>query len=125
MAAALAKHGYVAVSAEYRLSLEAAYPAAVYDLKAAVRWMRANAKQYGIDTEKIAALGCSAGGQLAALLGITNGNHHFEDSLDNANLSSDVQAVVDIDGTLAFHHPESAEGKAASQWLGGTYEEKT
>jgi acetyl esterase/lipase len=124
MAAALANQGYVAVSAEYRLSLEAAYPAAVYDLKGAVRWMRANGKQYGIDTGKIATLGCSAGGQLAALLGTTNGNPHFEDSLGNATLSSDVQAVVDIDGTLAFHHPESAEGKAASQWLGGTYDKK-
>jgi len=124
MATALAGNGYVAVSAEYRLSPEAIYPAAVYDLKAAVRWMKAHAKDYGIDTTKIAVLGCSAGGQLAALLGTTNNNPHFEDSNGNTGYSSTVQAVVDIDGTLAFHHPESVEGAVAAQWLSGTYEEK-
>lgn len=124
MSIELAKNGYVAVSPEYRLSLEASYPAAVYDLKAAIRWMRANAKKYGIDTTKIAILGCSAGGQLAALVGNTNGNPSFEDAIGNANYSSNVQAVVDIDGTLAFHHPESVEGAAAAQWLGGTYVQK-
>lgn len=124
MATELAKNGYVAVSAEYRLSPEIQYPAAVYDLKAAVRWMRANAKHYGIDTGKIAALGCSAGGQLAALLGTTNHDPHFEDKNGNTAYSATVQAVVDIDGTLAFHHPESVEGTVAAEWLGGTYEEK-
>lgn len=124
MAAALARNGYVAVSAAYRLSPEIQYPAAVYDLKAAVRWMRAHAKRYGIDTGKIAALGCSAGGQLAALLGTTNYNARFEDTVGNTGYSAAVQAVVDIDGTLAFHHPESVEGKVAAEWLGGTYEEK-
>jgi pectinesterase len=120
----LAKHGYVAVSAEYRLSPEAIYPAAVYDLKAALRWMRANASQFGIDTARIAALGCSAGGQLAALIGTTNGNDRFEDKIGYGNYSSGIKAVVDIDGTLAFHHPESVEGAVAAQWLGGSYEQK-
>ncbi len=124
MSIELAKNGFVAVSPEYRLTLEAPYPAAVYDLKAAVRWMHANAKLYGIDTNKIAILGCSAGGQLAALVGTTNGNPHFEDHNGSANHSAKVQAVVDIDGTLAFHHPESAEGTVAAQWLGGTYAQK-
>ena len=125
MCTELAKNGYVAVTPEYRLSLEAPYPAAVYDLKTAIRWMKANAKQFGIDTNKIATLGCSAGGQLAALIGTTNGNEKFEDrSLGSANHSSTVQAVVDIDGTLAFHHPESSEGKASSDWFGGDYAHK-
>jgi pectinesterase len=112
MAIELAKRGYVAVSAEYRLSPEAQYPAAVNDLQDAIRWMRANAKMYSIDSSKIATLGCSAGGQLASLLGALN-------SPANAK----VQAVVNIDGVLAFHHPESAEGAVAAQWLNGTYEE--
>lgn len=123
MAIELAKNGYVAVSAEYRLSPEATYPAAVHDLKAAVRWMRSNARQYGIDTSKIAVLGCSAGGQLAALLGTTNGVEHLEDKIGNTH-SSYVQACIDIDGILAFKHPESEEGTVAAQWLGGTYEQK-
>ncbi|MFP5039386.1 alpha/beta hydrolase fold domain-containing protein [Parasediminibacterium sp. JCM 36343] len=121
MAVELANKGYVAVSAEYRLSPEAIYPAAVLDLKDVIKWMRANAMQYGIDTNKIAILGCSAGGQLAALIGTTNCNPKFEDTSSTQLVSSKVQAVVDIDGILAFHHPESAEGAVAAQWLGGTY----
>lgn len=124
MATALAAKGFVAVTAEYRLSLEAQYPAAVHDLKTAVRWMRAHAKEFKLNSEKIASLGCSAGGQLAALLGTTNGNPAFEGKGEYQNFTSNVQAIIDIDGTLAFHHPESAEGTVAAQWLGGNYAEK-
>jgi len=120
----LAGYGYVAFSVEYRLSLEAKYPEAVYDLKAAIRWIRANAAQFNLDTGKIASLGTSAGGQLATLLGVTNGDINFEGlGRGNSQFSSAIQAVVNIDGTLAFRHPESVEGKAASNWLDGTYEE--
>ena len=120
----LADNGYVAVSAEYRLSTEATYPAAVQDLKTAVRWMRANARKYKIDTSKIATWGCSAGGQLAALLGTTNGDAKFEGVGGYQNYSSNIQAIVDVDGTLAFIHPESGEGNdskgksAATYWFG-------
>src|SRR5690606_20578813 len=62
------------------------------------------------------------GGQLASLLGVTNGMPAFEGRMA-PSLSSDIQAGVNIDGTLAFRHPESEEGKAASDWLVGTYEE--
>lgn len=120
----LAENGFVAVAAEYRLSPEAQYPAAVYDLKAAVRWMRANAKKYSINKKEIAALGASAGGQLASLLGTTNGNNKFEGIGGNASFSSAVQAVINIDGVLAFKHPESTEGTVAAEWLGGTSKEK-
>lgn len=123
MATDLANRGYVAVSAEYRLSLEAPYPAAVYDLKETIKWMKVSAKAYGIDSNRIATLGVSAGGQLAALIGSTNGINHFEDNLGNFAATSTVNAVVDIDGILAFHHPESAESAVAAQWLGGTYEQ--
>lgn len=124
LAQKLAERGFVTVTVEYRLSTEALYPAAVYDLKAAIRWMRANAKKYNIDPKKIAALGYSAGGQLAALLGATNGNAAFEGNLGNMPFSSKVNAVVDLDGTLAFIHPESGEGddskgiSAATYWFG-------
>lgn len=124
MAQQIAARGYVAVAVEYRLSPEAKYPAAVHDIKAAIRYMRANASAFNLDKTKIATHGVSAGGQLAALVGTTNGKEKFEGNGGNAEQSSDVQAIIDIDGILAFKHPESAEGKVASEWLGGTYEEK-
>lgn len=124
MAEQLASRGYVAVAIEYRLSLEAAYPAAVYDIKAAIRWMRANAQRFGLDKTKIATHGVSAGGQLAALVGTTNGYKNLEGTGGHKEQVSDVQAIVDIDGILAFKHPESAEGAVAAAWLGGTFEEK-
>lgn len=121
MAQRLAKRGYVTVAVEYRLSPEAQFPAAVYDLKAALRWMRAHAGDYGLDTTKIAALGCSAGAQLASLLGTTNGLEKFEGKHENEAHSSAVQAVLNIDGIVSFVHPEaSAEGDAARRWLDGT-----
>ncbi len=124
LAQQLALNGFVALTIEYRLSPEATYPAAVQDVKAAVRWLKANAKKYNVDTTKIATLGMSAGGQLAALVGTTNGLAKFEGNGSNLHHSSNVQAIVNIDGTLAFKHPESVEGKVAGEWLGGMYEER-
>ena len=124
LAGQLAARGFVAIPVEYRLSTEALYPAAVHDLKAALRWMRANARSYNIDTSRVAVLGFSAGGQLAALVGSTNQNPAFEGSGGNARFSSTVKAIVDIDGVLAFIHPESGEGddskstSAATYWFG-------
>ena len=123
MAIALANAGYVAVCVEYRLSLEAKFPEAVYDIKSAIRWMRANSKKFNLDANKIASLGMSAGGQLATLVGFTSFNKAYEDSIGNPKQSSAIQAVVNIDGTLSFHHSESREGNATSFWLNGTYEE--
>jgi acetyl esterase/lipase len=123
----LANKGYVAVCVDYRLSTEALYPAAINDLKAAVKWIKANAVKYHIDTNKIAVMGCSAGGQLAALTGTTNNDMSFEGNDCITTTNSTVQAIIDIDGTLAFIHPESGEGadkpgkpSAATLWLGAT-----
>ncbi|GAB4034360.1 alpha/beta hydrolase fold domain-containing protein [Spirosoma gilvum] len=121
LAGQLAAKGFVAIPVEYRLSPEALYPAAVHDVKAAIRWMRANARTYNIDPKRIAILGFSAGGQLAALVGSTNKNPAFEEKKENAKYSSDVQAIVDIDGVLAFIHPESAEGNDSKSISAGTY----
>ncbi|GAA4386914.1 hypothetical protein GCM10023186_32040 [Hymenobacter koreensis] len=123
LAEQLAARGYVAVTAEYRLSTEAKYPAAVQDLKTAIRWLRANARRLPVDTARVAVWGFSAGGQLAALIGTTNGEKLFE-TPPYASHSSSVQAVVDADGILAFIHPESGEGddrkatSAATHWFG-------
>lgn len=120
----LANLGYVCFTPEYRLSTEALYPAAVYDIKATVRWVKEYAKKYNVDTGKIAVMGFSAGGQLAALVGNTNGNTIFEGAGCFSKGSSDVEAIVDIDGTLSFVHSESGEGddskriSAATNWFG-------
>jgi acetyl esterase/lipase len=86
--------------------------------------MRAHAAEYGLDTSRIAAYGCSSGAQMATLLGTTNGMARFEGTQGHPNHSSDVQAVLNIDGITSFVHPEaSAEGVMAGQWLGGSREE--
>ncbi|HLG38670.1 MAG TPA: pectinesterase family protein, partial [Chitinophagaceae bacterium] len=124
LAQRLAAMGYVCFTPEYRLSTEALYPAAVYDIKSALRWIRKNAKEYNIDTAAVAALGHSAGGELAAFMGATNNNSTFEVNNCNPGYSSKVNTVVDIDGILAFIHPESGEGddskriSAATNWFG-------
>ena len=124
LAQRLASMGYVCFTPEYRLSTEALFPAAVHDLKAAIRWVRANAVSYNIDTNKIATAGFSAGGQLSALLGATGDNPKLEGTNANLGHSTKVNAIIDIDGILAFIHPESGEGddskntSAATYWFG-------
>ncbi|MEB2777784.1 pectinesterase family protein [Algoriphagus sp. D3-2-R+10] len=122
MAIALAEKGFVAAVVEYRLSPEAQYPAAIHDVKEAIRWLKAHAMEFGIDTSRIAISGSSAGGQIAALVGLTS-TQEYEGETE-LEASAEVQAIIDMDGVLAFHHPESAEGQVASEWLGGTYEQK-
>lgn len=122
MAMALAEKGFVTAVVEYRLSPEAQYPAGIHDVKEAIRWLKVHANEYGLDSSKMAISGSSAGGQIAALVGLTEGmEYEGETSLE---ASSKVQAIIDMDGVLAFYHPESAEGQVASEWLGGTYEQK-
>lgn len=97
------KRGYAIVSINYRLSGEAIFPAQIYDVKAAVRWVRANAKLYKLNPDKITAWGGSAGGHLSALLGTSGGVKELEDlTQGNANQSSRVQAVVDWFGPTDF-----------------------
>lgn len=120
----MASKGFSSFTIEYRLSQEAKYPAAIFDVKKAIQFIKTNTKEFNIDTTKIAILGCSSGGQMAALIGSTNNNSLFENKDSTSKTSSTVQAIIDIDGILAFKHPESAEGTVAGLWLGGTYEEK-
>ncbi|MCW0481321.1 alpha/beta hydrolase [Gaoshiqia sediminis] len=126
MAQMIAQKGFVAVAVEYQLSLEAKYPAAVHNIKAAIRWLRANADEFNIDPDFIAISGCSAGGQLAALVGMTNGVNQFEGSMGNNGQSSAVQAVIDIDGVLDFMAPLSLNldrrpDSPDVQWLEGDF----
>jgi len=113
----LAENGYVAVVVNYRLSREAKFPAAVHDLKTALAWMRENASEFGINPDKIAVLGASAGAQLATLLGVTSRNEKFSEE-EYKDLDQ-VQAIVNIDGIVSFIHPEAEESEIAGLWLGG------
>jgi acetyl esterase/lipase len=95
--------GYAVVAVNYRLSWEALFPALIYDVKAAVRWIRANAQQYHFDPERIAAWGGSAGGYLSLMLGVTAGIPSLEDlSMGNPEQPCHVSAVVDWYGPTNF-----------------------
>ena len=109
---ALLAAGYAVVGVDYRLSGEAAFPAAVLDVRAAIRFLRANATQYQLDPNRVAAFGQSAGGNLAAMLGTTGTSTAFDEaSLGNASVSSAVQAVVDWFGPTDFGQMD-AQAKA-------------
>jgi acetyl esterase/lipase len=90
----LAGNGIVAVSVSYRLSDEAAFPAQIHDVKAAVRWLRANAARYAVDPDRIGIWGDSAGGHLASLLALTDGMAELDGDCGTPGTSSAVQAVV-------------------------------
>src|SRR5262249_6441160 len=91
---ALAARGYVTVSPTYRFAPKSPFPAQLHDAKGAVRWLRANAARYRVDRDRIAALGYSAGGQLACLLGTTAGVAELEGTVGHPEQPSSVQAVV-------------------------------
>jgi pectinesterase len=127
-AKSVALKGFVAVTIDYRLSGEAKFPAAIHDCKAAVRWLRANAKKYGLNPNKIAAIGSSAGGHLAALLGTSAGVPELEGRGGNANQSSAIQvalpwaAQTDLTVERIRLKSEATTGKQLYRnFLGGSY----
>jgi acetyl esterase/lipase len=130
MAIRMAERGYAAATVSYRLSPEAPYPAAIHDVKAALRWMRAHAGQYGIDPARLAVAGGSAGGQIASLAGVTNGVGRFDP--DAGAVSSAAQAIVNIDGLSDFtseaarkyEDDPAKQPSSAGAWFGGRYAEK-
>ncbi|WP_165223427.1 alpha/beta hydrolase [Aquisphaera insulae] len=89
-----ARRGYVAVTIDYRLAPRHRWPAQIHDVKAAVRWVRAHAGEYGIDPEKIAAMGASAGGHLAQFLGVTNDVREFDGDAAPGAPSSRVACIA-------------------------------
>jgi acetyl esterase/lipase len=95
----VAEQGFVVASIQYRTMLDGAnFRDGVVDVKSAIRFLRAHAAEYGIDPSRVAVWGESAGGYLAAMVGVTNGVKDF-DRGDNLDQSSAVQAVVDKFGT--------------------------
>lgn len=93
----IAESGYIVVSIEYRTVPDGIFPEPLQDVKSAVRYLRAHDEKFNIDKENIAVMGNSAGGYLAALMGVTNGLKEF-DKGDNLNEKSDIKATVDIYG---------------------------
>lgn len=126
LAQRLAARGFVVASTDYRLSGEAPFPAPVHDLFDALHWLRANAGEFGLDPARLAIGGASAGGQLAALVGLANG-----DPALNPGAEPPVLAIINIDGLWDFTTPlalryENDPAKpqtAASAYLGGRFEQ--
>ena len=99
---------YVGVSVGYRLSGEAVWPAQIHDCKAAIRWVRANAEEYGIDPDRIGLWGSSAGGHLVSLLGTSSDIKALDGDNGSPGVSSRVACVVDYCGPsqmTVFKHP--------------------
>jgi acetyl esterase/lipase len=93
---ALAPRGYTNISANYRLQQQGPWPAQINDVKAAIRWTRANAARLGIDPNRIVVAGYSAGGMLALMAAGTNGRKEFDGDGGNAGVSSDVTACIGV-----------------------------
>jgi acetyl esterase/lipase len=135
LARKLVAQGVAAASVNYRLAGDAPFPAGVQDVAAAVRYLRAGAAGWGVDPDRFATWGESAGGYLAAMIGVTGGTKTFDDpALGNPGVSSAVQAVVDWYGLTDFSTIQDQSRAAGcgddlrhdtpdspeSQWLGGT-----
>lgn len=106
----LGRAGYVCVAPEYRLLPEAPWPAQIHDVKAALRWMRANAAELGIDPSRIAVEGNSAGAHLALLAAGTPGMADFEGEGGNPDEPTDVTAAIGVYAPTLFSHGEQRRG---------------
>ena len=95
-AKALGARGYTSVSANYRLQSQGSWPAQIHDVKAAIRWTRANAAKIGVETNRIVIAGYSAGGMLSLLAAGTNGKKEFEGEVGTPGVSSDVNASIGV-----------------------------
>jgi acetyl esterase/lipase len=109
---ALAPKGYTNISANYRLAKEGFWPSQIHDLKAAIRWTRANAGKLGIEPNRIVVAGYSAGGMLSLLAAGTNGKAEFEGDLGTTGVSSDVNASIGV-------YPLASAQIAGSLWPQG------
>lgn len=118
----LAEAGFTSVAIDYRLAPEHKFPAQIEDCKAAVRWMRTNAKRYKIDPQRIGAIGYSAGGHLVALLGATDSSAEL-DGPDADGTSSRADCVV-AGGAPCDFRLLPADVERLAYWLGGTRGEK-
>src|SRR5918994_6372462 len=95
-AKALGARGYTNISSNYRLQTQGSWPAQLHDVKAAIRWTRANAARLGVEADRIAVAGYSAGGMLALMAAGTNDKPEFEGSVGTPGVSSKVDACIGV-----------------------------
>jgi acetyl esterase/lipase len=116
--------GYAVATVDYRLAPGTIWPGQLYDCKAAIRWLRAHAAQYGYDPNRIGIGGDSAGGTLVAMLGTTGDKPEFEGSEGTPGVSSAVQVVIDYFGGSDFtdesSHPTDQKLQSIALWLGAS-----
>jgi len=117
VAMSLAKKGFAGIAVEYRLGREARFPAAVWDVKAAVRWVRKHAAAYDLDPDRIIVAGGSAGGNIAGLVGTTNGDPRFEGDGQHRDVSSEVSGVVSLDGAIGVVSGNWARFPDKDPWM--------
>ncbi|HVM08026.1 MAG TPA: alpha/beta hydrolase [Acidimicrobiales bacterium] len=115
----LGREGYVCVAPEYRLTPESRWPAQIHDVKAAIRWTRANAERLHIDPDRIAIEGNSAGAHLALLAAATPGLDQFEGDGGNHGVPTHVAAAVAVYPPTLLWHGERASGGVAFQTIAG------
>ena len=123
----VARMGYVGVTVEYRLVPAAGFPAQVEDCKAALRWLRANAKAYRIRPDRVGVVGFSAGGHLAAMLGVTGEKDGLDGAGGNPGQDSRVQAVVSFFGPTDFSTRDwsrDLEREVIVPFLGGSFADR-
>lgn len=128
----LVEEGYAVASVDYRLSTQAKFPAQIYDLKAAVRFLRAHGGEWRLPVKKILIAGDSAGGHLAALVGVTNGDKELEGEVGmHGKYSSAVQGIISFYGGAnlitilkqSTPHGLSVRVPALEMFLGGQPED--
>jgi len=128
-----ARRGYVAATISYRLmrfdeskkettTATQIFPTQIHDAKAAIRWVRGNAKKYNVDPNRIGVTDGSAGGHLSLLVGLTDPSSNLEGGSGNPDQSSRVQAVVNVFGPtdMAFCHEKSSVAWIFRLFMGGT-----
>ena len=126
----LAEAGYVVASIEYRVAPTAVFPQPLEDVKASIRYLRANANKFNIDPDRIGIVGGSAGGYLTAMAGVTSGTTTF-DKGENLDQSSSVKAAVDLYGLSdltrigddysdAVKEAHKSAGATESLWVNGS-----
>ncbi len=118
-AESLAQRGHCCFAITYRLAPQHQFPAQIEDCRAAVKWVRRNAKEYRVDPDRLGAIGYSAGGHLVALLGTTG----EAPSEQNGNVDTRLQAVAAGGAPCEFRFMPD-RGKGLAYWLGGTYEQQ-
>lgn len=126
----MVKRGYIVVTPEYRLSVEALYPSGLVDINNAILWVKAHADGLQVDFNKMALVGGSSGGHMAALLGFSAAHALYSEKTNPlySGFNTQIEAVIDLDGVLDLTTPlaiqhENRKGKnsAAALWLGASY----